>query len=101
VSERIERIKQAVEQTEHCSAKHVESRPVIEKDASGDTVWAGVVETFDLEGHPRAKRAFAWVRGQGSGERKDDQYTIALAIPPVISPETAVKAAIVAAFRQL
>jgi hypothetical protein len=26
----------------------------------GQTVWKGVVHVFDLEGHPKATRAYAW-----------------------------------------
>jgi hypothetical protein len=26
----------------------------------GQTVWAGEVEVFDLVGHPKAKRCYAW-----------------------------------------
>lgn len=100
MSERIRAIKQAVEQSERCPATHVESRAVREKYGD-DTIWEGVVETFDLEGQPRAKRAFAWLRGQATGERRDAEYTVVLAVPPVISPETAVRAAIVAAHKSL
>ena len=26
----------------------------------GEIAWDGVVETFDIEGHPKAKRCYAW-----------------------------------------
>jgi hypothetical protein len=97
---RIADIKQAVEQTERCRATHVASTVVREKH-EGKTVWEGVVETLDLHDHPKAKRAYAWLRGQSTGERRDPEYTIALGIPPVNSPETAVRAAIAAIYRNL
>lgn len=50
----------------------------------------GIVETFDLEGHPTAKRAYAWKR------QSDGGYTVILGIPPVNSAMDAVKAAIAA-----
>ena len=60
----------------------------------GQTAWDGEVEVFSLHGHPRAAQCFAW------GVRRDDdkgwEVTAVLAIPPVVSPETAVKAAIAA-----
>lgn len=55
-------------------------------------VWEGVVESFALTGHPKAKRCYAWSY-QDKGET---QYVTALEIPPVESPITAVRAAIAA-----
>jgi len=52
----------------------------------------GVVESFALTGHPKAKRCYAWSY-QDKGET---QYVTALEIPPVESPITAVRAAIAA-----
>lgn len=98
MSERIERIKKAVEQRERCRATHVHSVPVIEKHEA-ETVWGGVVETFDLEGHPTAKRAYAWERQKD--ERGDAEFTVVLGIPPVNSANDAVKAAIMAILRSI
>lgn len=42
-----------------CKAQHEKSVPVIEM--FGDkTVWEGVVESFAITGHPKAKRCYAW-----------------------------------------
>jgi hypothetical protein len=57
-------------------------------------VWDGVVEVFDLVGHPKAKRAYAWSHLDGDKDEKT-RYVAVLEIPPVVSPETAVKASIV------
>ena len=74
-----------------CEAKHVETVPVIEL-FKGKTVWEGEVEVFDLIGHPKATRGYAWAYNKEKGSA-----TIAvLELPPVISPKTAVQAAIVA-----
>jgi len=74
-----------------CEAKHVETVPVIER-FHGKTVWEGEVEVFDLIGHPKATRGYAWAYNKEKGSA-----TIAvLELPPVISPKTAVQAAIVA-----
>jgi len=32
----------------------------IKEEFQGKTVWDGIVEVFDLSGHPRAFRAYAW-----------------------------------------
>jgi hypothetical protein len=78
-------------------AEHVETVPVSE-EFQGQTVWEGEVEVFDLEDHPKAKRAYAWGHAtdeEGTGRR----YVTVLELPPVTSPETAVKASIVRDFR--
>jgi len=73
-----------------CGSKHIESVPVHEV-FRGQTVWDGVVEVFDLTGHPKAKRAYGWSYPDGDQER----FVTVLELPPVKSPQTAVRAAIV------
>lgn len=94
MSHRIDELKEAIETMHHCKASHVSSKPVIEL-FRGEVAWDGVVETFNLEGHPKAKRCYAWSFME-NGER---QYSTALEIPPVDSPESAVKVAIAAKAR--
>jgi len=89
VSERIERLRDAVETMHHCKAQHIASNPVRES-FQGQVAWEGVVETFDLNGHPKAKRCYAW----SFRENGEPKYTTVLEIPPVNSPESAVKVAI-------
>jgi hypothetical protein len=55
------------------------------------TVWEGDVGSFALTGHPKAKRCYAW----SCQDRGKTQYVNVLEIPPVVSPQTAVQAAIV------
>ena len=58
----------------------------------GQPVWEGLVHVFDLEGHPDAKRAYAWSSPiEGSEKRR---FFAVLHIPPVTSPQEAVRAAI-------
>jgi hypothetical protein len=76
-----------------CDSKHVEFVPVHEV-FQGKTAWRGVVEVFDLMGHPKAKRADAWSHLDG-GKDVRTRYVAVLEVPPVVSPETAVKASIV------
>ena len=73
-----------------CEAVHVETVPVIER-WKGKIVWEGDVEVFDLFGHPKAKRGYAWAYNK---DRGSDTIAV-LELPPVISPKTAVQAAIV------
>jgi hypothetical protein len=58
--------------------------------------WDGVVETFELGGHPKAKRCHAW----SYEENGETQYVIVLELPPVDSAESAVKVAIAARAQQ-
>ena len=73
-----------------CEAKHVETVPVIER-FQGKTVWEGEVEVFALTGHPKASRGYAWAYDREKGS----EVVAVLELPPVISPKTAVQAAIV------
>ncbi len=45
-------------------ASHVESVPVKET-FQGQTVWDGIVEVFDLAGHSKANRIYAWSHDTG------------------------------------
>ena len=52
-------LRQAVESMHDCKARLVRSVPVRERH--GDvTALGGVVHVFDLTGHPKATRAYAW-----------------------------------------
>ncbi len=73
-----------------CQAIHVETVPVVER-FQGQTVWDGDVEVFELVGHPKASRGYAWAYDNTKGS----QIVAVLELPPVISPKTAVQAAIV------
>jgi hypothetical protein len=96
VSERIENIKKAVEKRAGCAATHRESAPVTEGYLD-QIAWEGVVEVFDLDGHPKAKRAYGWQFWEG----QDAQYTVVLGIPPVDSPNAAVRASIAAEAKKM
>jgi hypothetical protein len=64
VSERIENIRKAVEEHAECRAKHRDSVPVTEGYLD-QIMWEGVVEVFDLDAHPKAKRASDGNFGKG------------------------------------
>lgn len=76
-------------------ATHRESVPVKEV-WNGHTIWEGVVEVFDLQGHPEANTAYAWSHDTDSGKKR---HVAVLHVPPVVSPITAVRAAIAQEFR--
>lgn len=74
------------------ASRHVDSVPVKET-LGGETVWDGIVEVFDLYQHPKATRAYAWAHNT-DGPTHPKRHVTVLHIPPVISPQRAVKAAI-------
>lgn len=87
------RLQVAVSQLHNCGAVWRETVPVCEV-FRGETIWDGEVEVFDLTGHPKAKRAYGWSHPDGP-DNKVERFVTVLEIPPVVSPETAVKASIV------
>jgi hypothetical protein len=85
-------LKRAVESQHGGTATLVQSVPVHEQHG-GETVWQGTVHIFDLAGHPKAKRAYAWSYELPDGKRR---FFAVLHVPPIIGPVEAVRAAIVA-----
>ncbi len=91
-------VKTAVEKSHGVAASHLETVSVREV-FQGQTIWDGSVEVFAIAGHRRAKKCYAWGYPNEARGGKYDFVTV-LEIPPVESPETAVKAAIVAESRR-
>lgn len=87
----IKTLQKAFNDLHGCTAKHLETVPVVET-FKGQMVWEGDVEVFALTGHPKAKKGYAW----SYHDEKKDHITAVLEIPPVDSAETAVKIAIAA-----
>jgi hypothetical protein len=75
----------------NCDAEYVETVPVVE-EFQGETIFQGDVEVFDIRGHPKATRGYGW--GYVTSESGGRRYFTVLELPPVDSPQTAVKAAI-------
>jgi hypothetical protein len=93
--ENIKSLQAAIKASHGCDSTHVQSVPVHEV-FRGQTAWKGTVEVFDLIGHDKAKRVYAWQYQEG-----DQTKTVSvLEIPPVNSPESAVKVAIAAKAKQ-
>ena len=91
----IDELKAAIKRMHGADSTHVESVPVTET-FQGRTVWDGVVEVFELHGHPKATHAYAWI---SETENQIKRHIAVLKIPPVVSPITAVRAAIVQEFK--
>ena len=89
----IEELRGVIRRLHGVEAKYVESVPVKET-FQGKTVWDGAVEVFELIGHPKAPKAYAWAHDTDNPKQPRKHVTV-LHIPPVVSPILAVRAAIV------
>lgn len=87
-----QRLRQAIRDLHGLDAEHVESVAVLET-FEGKTVWEGEVEVFRVRGHPQATRAYAWTYTDDDGKL---HHVAVLGVPPVDTPQNAVKAAVVA-----
>ncbi len=88
-----DQLKQAVEGQHGGKAELVDAVPVKEL-YEGKIVWEGVVHVFDLEGHPKATRAYAWSSPVDGRDRR--RFYAMLHLGGIRSPLDAVRAAIVA-----
>jgi hypothetical protein len=91
----IEELKDVIRRLHGVEATHVESMAVKE-EFEGRTVWEGIVEVFDLIGHPTATRVYAWAHDT-NGKKK--RHVTVLHAGPVDSPRAAVRAAIVQEYK--
>ncbi len=90
-------LRKAVEGMHACEAHLVQSVPIIERYGS-EVVWEGLVHVFDITGHSRATRAYAWSSPiEGSDKQR---FFAVLHQGPVTGPTEAVRAAIVAEHRK-
>jgi hypothetical protein len=92
----IEELQDVIRRLHGVESRHVESVPVKET-FQGRTVWEGIVEVFELHGHPKAPRVYAWSH-ETDGPKKRKHVTV-LHVEPITSAAAAVRAAIVQEFR--
>lgn len=92
----IDALRDAIRHLHGCASTWVESVPVREEH-QGAVVWEGEVQVFDLTGHPKAKRCYAWSHATEGARRR---FHAVLAVPPVDGPVMAVRTAVLAEFRQ-
>jgi len=95
----LEELREVIRRVHGVESMHVESVPVKEM-FQGNTVWEGVVEVFDLIGHPTAVRAYAWSHDTDDPANPKRHVTV-LHAHPIKSAQDAVKAAIIQEFRNL
>jgi hypothetical protein len=93
----ISELRDVIRRLHGVDSRHIESVPVTES-YQGKTVWEGIVEVFELRGHPKAKKVYAWAHDTDN-PMKPKRHVTVLHIHPVTSPILAVRAAIVQEFR--
>jgi hypothetical protein len=81
----------AIRHQHGCDAKHADTVHVVERATTGELVWRGYVEVFDLVGHAAAMQAYAWSEATRGTKRL---FFAVLRLPPVDSPAAAVRASI-------
>ncbi len=92
----VEDLHRAVELQRDCRAALAQTIPVRET-FQGQPVWEGIVHVLDIEGHPKATRAYAWSSPvEGSDSRR---FYAVLHMGGIKSSLDAVRAAIVAEHR--
>ncbi len=89
-------LKNAIRRLHGCESEYAGREEVMET-FQDETVWNGYVEIFNISGHQQATRCHAW---SWAGEaHKGEPFMVVLELPPVDSPEAAVKAAIMQEIR--
>jgi hypothetical protein len=89
----IQELRDVIYKLHGVKAQHLESVPVKEK-FQGKTIWDGIVEVFRVKKHPKTDTVYAWMHDTDEAAHPKRHVTV-LHIPPVVSPQTAVQAAIV------
>lgn len=94
----IEELQEVIRRLHGVESRHVESVP-LKETLRGRTVWEGVVEVFDLHGHPHAPRVYAWAHTTDD-PKKPKRHVTVLHVAPVTSAIAAVRASIVQQFEE-
>jgi len=93
----LEELRDVIRQLHGAEATHVES-VAVKETFKGQTVWQGIVEVFDLVGHPTASRAYAWAH---DAKHPKESSVAVLHLEPITSAAAAVRAALIQEFRSL
>jgi hypothetical protein len=95
----LEDLRDVIRKLHGVESTHRESVPVKEV-FNGRMVWEGIVEVFDLHGHPQANTAYAWTHATDNLVSPKRHVTV-LKVPPAVSPIEAVRVAILKELREL
>jgi hypothetical protein len=95
----LEELREVIRRVHGVESEHVRTIAVKET-LQGTTVWDGLVEVFELRGHPSAGHAYAWAHGRDDPSRPRCHVTV-LDLHPIKSAQDAVRAAIAQEFEDL
>lgn len=93
----LEELRGVIRKLHGAEPTHVE-RITVKETFQGQTVWEGIVEVFELRGHPTANKVYAWSHETDDPDRPRKHVTV-LHLGPVMSAAMAVRAAIREEFR--
>ena len=93
----VEELRDVIRRLHGVESRHLESVP-IKETFQGRTVWEGIVEVFELVGHPKAPKVYVWT--YETDNPKKPKHVTVLHTGPITSPILAVRAAIVQEFRE-
>lgn len=93
----ISELRDAIRKLHGAEPTQVES-VLVKETFHGQTVWEGIVEVFELQGHPKTNKVYAWSHDTDDPDIPRKHVTV-LHIAPVLSPAMAVRAAIREEFR--
>jgi hypothetical protein len=71
----IDDLKAIIHKLHGAEATYRESVPITEVFA-GQTIWDGIVEVFDLKGHPETDKAYAWSHDTDDPENPKRHVTV-------------------------
>jgi len=83
-------LQSAIRQLHKCESVH-QKTVFVDERFQGIAIWQGDIEVFELIGHPKARRCFAWFHSDAA---KGVRPVALLERWPIISPQTAVRFAI-------
>ena len=93
----IEELRDVIRRLHGVDSNHLGSVP-IKESFRGETVWDGCVEVFELVGHPRATKLYAWSHATDNPDNPKRHVTV-LHSDLITSPLLAVRAAIIQEFK--
>ena len=89
----IQELREVIRRLHGTEVTHLESVPVKEEFLGGPA-WNGIVEVFELHGHSRASKAYAWL-ADTHNPKKPKRPVSVLHVAPVTSPVEAVRAVMI------
>ena len=91
----VARLRNAIQRLNHCESKYIATVTVSESFLifHKPKLWQGEVAIFEIYGHSKAQRAYAW---SYTVDNQPARYVVVLEFTPVNSPATAVQAALAA-----